>query len=50
VELVPFPVIFLMTVFILGRWRPDADELKVKFEPVDAWLMPPRPRKYDIAK
>src|SRR6266571_6117860 len=31
-------------------FAPDADEPKFEFEPVDASLIPPRPRKYDIAK
>ena len=31
-------------------FAPDADEPKFEFEPVDTSLIPPRPRKYDIAK
>jgi succinate dehydrogenase / fumarate reductase flavoprotein subunit len=27
-------------------FAPDADEPKFEFEPVDASLIPPRPRKY----
>jgi succinate dehydrogenase / fumarate reductase flavoprotein subunit len=31
-------------------FAPDADEPKFEFEPVDVSLIPPRPRKYDVAK
>src|SRR3984893_15535709 len=31
-------------------FAPDADEPKFEFEPVDGSLIPPRPRKYDVAK
>src|SRR2546427_584654 len=33
-----------------ATFAPDADEPKFEFEPVDASLIPPRPRKYDVAK
>jgi len=33
-----------------ATFAPDADEPKFEFEPVDASLIPPRPRKYDAAK
>jgi len=29
-----------------ATFAPDADEPKFEFEPVDASLIPPRPRKY----
>ena len=31
-------------------FAPDADEPRFEFEPVDISLIPPRPRRYDIAK
>jgi succinate dehydrogenase / fumarate reductase, flavoprotein subunit len=31
-------------------FAPDADEPKFEFEPVDISLLPPRPRRYDMAK
>ena len=31
-------------------FAPDADEPKFEFEPVDSSLIPPRPRRYDMAK
>ena len=31
-------------------FAPDADEPRFEFEPVDISLLPPRPRRYDIAK
>jgi len=31
-------------------FAPDADEPRFEFEPVDVSLLPPRPRRYDIAK
>jgi succinate dehydrogenase / fumarate reductase flavoprotein subunit len=31
-------------------FAPDADEPKFEFEPVDTSLIPPRPRRYDMAK
>src|SRR6202171_2367710 len=31
-------------------FAPDADEPRFEFEPVDTSLIPPRPRKYDVAK
>jgi succinate dehydrogenase / fumarate reductase flavoprotein subunit len=33
-----------------ATFAPDADEPKFEVEPVDASLIPPRPRKYDVAK
>jgi len=33
-----------------ATFAPDADEPKFEFEPVDISLIPPRPRKYDVAK
>jgi succinate dehydrogenase / fumarate reductase, flavoprotein subunit len=33
-----------------ATFAPDADEPKFEFEPVDVSLIPPRPRKYDVAK
>jgi len=33
-----------------ATFAPDADEPKFEFEPIDASLIPPRPRKYDAAK
>ena len=32
-----------------ATFAPDADEPKFEFEPVDTSLIPPRPRRYDIA-
>ena len=32
-----------------ASFAPDADEPKFEFEPVDTSLIPPRPRRYDIA-
>jgi len=32
-----------------ASFAPDADEPKFQFEPVDTSLIPPRPRRYDIA-
>jgi len=40
VELVPFPVVFVTNVLILGT------VLRIEFEPVDTSLIPPRARKY----
>jgi succinate dehydrogenase / fumarate reductase, flavoprotein subunit len=31
-------------------FAPDADEPRFEFEPVDISLLPPRPRRYDMAK
>jgi succinate dehydrogenase / fumarate reductase flavoprotein subunit len=31
-------------------FAPDADEPRFEFEPVDTSLIPPRPRRYDVAK
>jgi len=31
-------------------FAPDADEPRFEFEPVDVGLIPPRPRRYDVAK
>jgi succinate dehydrogenase flavoprotein subunit len=31
-------------------FAPDADEPRFEFEPVDVSLIPPRPRRYDVAK
>jgi succinate dehydrogenase / fumarate reductase, flavoprotein subunit len=31
-------------------FAPDADEPRFEFEPVDVSLIPPRPRRYDMAK
>lgn len=33
-----------------ASFAPDADEPKFEFEPVDSSLIPPRPRRYDMAK
>jgi succinate dehydrogenase / fumarate reductase flavoprotein subunit len=33
-----------------ATFAPDADEPRFEFEPIDASLIPPRPRKYDAAK
>src|SRR5437588_5432889 len=33
-----------------ATFAPDADEPKFEFEPVDTSLIPPRPRRYDVAK
>src|SRR6201987_1058680 len=33
-----------------ATFAPDADEPKFEFEPVDISLLPPRPRRYDMAK
>jgi succinate dehydrogenase / fumarate reductase flavoprotein subunit len=33
-----------------ATFAPDVDEPRFEFEPVDASLIPPRPRKYDAAK
>jgi len=38
---------FLKTTKAL--FAPDADEPRFEFEPVDTSLIPPRPRKYDVA-
>ncbi|MBZ5646783.1 MAG: succinate dehydrogenase flavoprotein subunit [Acidobacteriia bacterium] len=32
-----------------ASFAPDADEPKFEFEPVDTTLIPPRPRRYDVA-
>src|SRR5256885_7264957 len=32
-----------------ASFAPDADEPKFEFEPVDTSLIPPRPRRYDVA-
>ena len=32
-----------------ASFAPDADEPKFDFEPVDTSLIPPRPRRYDVA-
>jgi len=40
VEVVPFPVVFVARIVILRKI------LGVEFEPVDASLIPPQPRKY----
>jgi succinate dehydrogenase / fumarate reductase, flavoprotein subunit len=33
-----------------ATFAPDADEPRFEFEPVDVSLIPPRPRRYDVAK
>jgi succinate dehydrogenase / fumarate reductase flavoprotein subunit len=33
-----------------ATFAPDADEPRFEFEPVDTSLIPPRPRRYDVAK
>src|SRR5712692_4708953 len=33
-----------------ATFAPDVDEPRFEFEPVDTSLIPPRPRKYDVAK
>jgi len=33
-----------------ATFAPDADEPRFEFEPVDISLIPPRPRRYDVAK
>jgi succinate dehydrogenase / fumarate reductase flavoprotein subunit len=32
-----------------ASFAPDADEPRFEFEPVDTSLIPPRPRRYDVA-